>query len=205
MKSALTARSAAPSSRRRRASGSPRAPWRCTGARADAHLDQRIAEHAGVRRSTVYRHFPDEMRCSWPAARTGALQPAAGSRGAGRRSTIHRRLRTALARAARAGHPGQQLARSRPPARRARRRARAATAAGRSGRPGSGGGGCRARPRRRAAPRRAVDGHVAPVLDRQADVVVAAERVDEDGHGSRVPSWGLGLEAANRSAGSRVT
>ena len=27
-----------------------------------------VAEHAGVRRSTLYRHFPDEARCSTPAA-----------------------------------------------------------------------------------------------------------------------------------------
>ena len=49
-----------------------------------------VAEHAGVRRSTVYRHFPDEARCSRPAARTGGGQSApdlgalGGDRGSGR-------------------------------------------------------------------------------------------------------------------------
>ena len=39
-----------------------------------------VAEHAGVRRSTVYRHFPDERRCSAPARLTGPHQSAARRR-----------------------------------------------------------------------------------------------------------------------------
>ena len=41
----------------------------------------------------------------------------------------------------------------------------------------------------------AVDGHVAPVLDGEPQVVVLAQGIDEHGHGSGGPSWRLGLEA----------
>ena len=39
-----------------------------------------VAEHAGVRRSTVYRHFPDEAALFGACQPTGRSQPAAGPR-----------------------------------------------------------------------------------------------------------------------------
>src|SRR4051794_7129969 len=41
-----------------------------------------------------------------------------------------------------------------------------------------------------------VHGHVAPVLDREADVGVAAQGIDEGGQGAPGPSWRLGLAPA---------
>ena len=81
----------APSRRRRRACGSPRAPSSCTARSArPAPRSARSPSTPGVRRSTVYRHFPDEARAvrrllgplgrGQPAARLGALGGDRGSR-----------------------------------------------------------------------------------------------------------------------------
>ena len=55
-----------------------------------------VAERAGVERATVYRHFPDERRCSWRAAATGGRPirrpiPAPGRRSPTRTSGCARR------------------------------------------------------------------------------------------------------------------